>query len=161
MTNLSLFVVVLLSGMTLVLGGLGLALLISPKSYNFQKGEPYECGLPTHGTSWMQFRVGYYLYAILFLMFDVETIFLFPWATVVRSLGTMGLISILVFKSSTYTGFSHYFHLLLMDSIVVNRSVYIVIVHITSLRLLNSSFLFDYSQLLLQNYQNTPTLLNN
>ena len=45
----------------------------------------------------MQFRVGYYLYAILFLMFDVETIFLFPWATVVRSLGTMGLISILVF----------------------------------------------------------------
>ena len=97
MTNLSLFVVVLLSGMTLVLGGLGLALLISLKSYNFQKGEPYECGLPTHGTSWMQFRVGYYLYAILFLMFDVETIFLFPWATVVRSLGTMGLVSILVF----------------------------------------------------------------
>ena len=97
MTNLSLFVVVLLSGMTLVLGGLGLALLISPKSYNFQKGEPYECGLPTHGTSWMQFSVGYYLYAILFLMFDVETIFLFPWSTVVRSLGVMGLVSILIF----------------------------------------------------------------
>ncbi|HBG58144.1 MAG TPA: NADH-quinone oxidoreductase subunit A, partial [Porphyromonadaceae bacterium] len=59
--------------------------------------EPYECGLPTHGTSWMQFRVGYYLYAILFLMFDVEIIFLFPWATVVRSLGMTGLISILIF----------------------------------------------------------------
>ena len=97
MTNLSLFVVVLLTGITLVVAGLGTALLISPKSFNFQKGEPYECGLPTHGTSWMQFRVGYYLYSILFLMFDVETIFLFPWATVVRQLGTQGLFSILVF----------------------------------------------------------------
>lgn len=97
MTNLSLFVVVLLAGMVLVSFGLGLAILISPKSFNFQKGEPYECGLPTHGTSWMQFRVGYYLYAILFLMFDVETIFLFPWATVVRQLGIMGLTSIFAF----------------------------------------------------------------
>ena len=97
MTDTSFFVVVLLAGITLVAGGLGLALLIAPKSVNFQKGEPYECGLPTHGTSWMQFRVGYYLYAILFLMFDVEIIFLFPWATVVRSLGFTGLISILLF----------------------------------------------------------------
>jgi NADH-quinone oxidoreductase subunit A len=45
----------------------------------------------------MQFRVGYYLYAILFLMFDVETIFLFPWSTIVRGLGAMGLVSILIF----------------------------------------------------------------
>ena len=97
MTESSFFLVVLLAGITLVALGLGVALLISPKSVNFHKGEPYECGLPTHGTSWMQFRVGYYLYAILFLMFDVEIIFLFPWATVVRSLGMTGLASILMF----------------------------------------------------------------
>lgn len=97
MDNLSLFVVVLLAGIVLVTAGIGIALLLSPKSFNFQKGEPYECGLPTHGTSWMQFRVGYYLYAILFLMFDVETIFLFPWSTVVRELGMMGLVSVLFF----------------------------------------------------------------
>ncbi len=97
MDNVSLFVVVLLAGLTLVIVGTLAAMLLSPKSINFQKGEPYECGLPTHGTSWMQFRVGYYLYAILFLMFDVETIFLFPWANVVRQLGMNGLISILVF----------------------------------------------------------------
>lgn len=97
MSNLSLFVVVLLAGLTLVFAGLGIAMLISPKSFNFQKSEPYECGLPTHGTSWMQFRVGYYLYAILFLMFDVETIFLFPWSTIVKQLGTTGLFSILIF----------------------------------------------------------------
>lgn len=97
MTESSFFLVVLLAGITLVAVGLGVALLISPKSVNFQKGEPYECGLPTHGTSWMQFRVGYYLYAILFLMFDVEIIFLYPWATIVRSLGITGLVSILMF----------------------------------------------------------------
>jgi NADH-quinone oxidoreductase subunit A len=97
MDNVSLFVVVLLAGIALVVIGLSAAFLLSPKSINFQKGEPYECGLPTHGTSWIQFRVGYYLYAILFLMFDVEAIFLFPWSTVVRSLGLGGLVSILIF----------------------------------------------------------------
>jgi NADH-quinone oxidoreductase subunit A len=45
----------------------------------------------------MQFKVGYYLFAILFLMFDVETVFLFPWAVVVQDLGIYGLVSILFF----------------------------------------------------------------
>ena len=45
----------------------------------------------------MQFKVGYYLFAILFLMFDVETVFLFPWAVVVQDLGVYGLISIFFF----------------------------------------------------------------
>ena len=53
---------------------MGIARLISPRSYNKQKGEAYECGIPTRGKSWMQFKVGYYLFAILFLMFDVETV---------------------------------------------------------------------------------------
>lgn len=91
------FLVVLITGIVLVVGGLGLAILISPKSNNAQKREAYESGIPTRGTSWMQFRVGYYLYAILFLMFDVETVFLFPWAVVVRDLGMPGLISIVFF----------------------------------------------------------------
>ena len=49
------------------------------------------------GTSWMQFKAGYYLFAILFLMFDVETVFLFPWAVIVRDLGIAGLMSVLFF----------------------------------------------------------------
>lgn len=93
----SLFLVVLFTGMFLVCAGMGAALLLSPRSYNAQKGEAYECGLPTTGTSWMQFKVGYYLYAILYLMFDVEAVFLFPWATVVRDLGVPGLISVIFF----------------------------------------------------------------
>lgn len=93
----ALLLVVLITGVVVVVGGLGIALLVSPKSMNPQKREAYESGIPTRGTSWMQFKVGYYLYAILYLMFDVETVFLFPWATVVRELGMPGVISILFF----------------------------------------------------------------
>ena len=94
--NLSLLVVVFLTGIVLVTAALLIAWLISPRSYNRQKGEAYECGIP-HGTSWMQFKVGYYLFAILFLMFDVETVLLFPWAVIVRDLGVAGLVNILFF----------------------------------------------------------------
>ena len=93
----SLFVVVILTAIALVAVALGIARAISPRSYNPQKGEAYECGIPTRGQSWMQFKVGYYLFAILFLMFDVETVFLFPWAAVVQDLGVYGLVSIFFF----------------------------------------------------------------
>lgn len=94
---LTLLVVVILTAIALVAVALGIANAISPRSFNPQKGEAYECGIPTRGKSWMQFKVGYYLFAILFLMFDVETVFLFPWAAVVQDLGVYGLISILFF----------------------------------------------------------------
>ena len=86
-----------LTGIGLVALALWLAGLISPKSFNAQKGEAYECGIPTRGESMAQFKVGYYLFAILFLMFDVETVFLFPWAVRVREMGVGGLLSIAVF----------------------------------------------------------------
>lgn len=93
----TLLVVVILTAIALVAVALGIARAISPRSYNPQKWEAYECGIPTRGQSWMQFKVGYYLFAILFLMFDVETVFLFPWAAVVQDLGVYGLVSILFF----------------------------------------------------------------
>ena len=80
--NSALFVVVLITGLALVGAALLIAGLISPRSFNPQKGEAYECGIPSRGESWMQFKVGYYLFAILYLMFDVETVFLFPWAII-------------------------------------------------------------------------------
>lgn len=93
----TLLVVVILTAIALVAVALGVARAIAPRSYNPQKGEAYECGIPTRGKSWMQFKVGYYLFAILFLMFDVETVFLFSWAVVVQDLGIYGLVSILFF----------------------------------------------------------------
>lgn len=95
--NFTLLVVVLLTAIAFVCVVIALSNAISPRSYNAQKSEAYECGIPTRGKSWMQFRVGYYLFAILFLMFDVETVFLFPWAVIVHDLGPQGLLSILFF----------------------------------------------------------------
>lgn len=86
-----------LTGVGLVAIALVLAGLISPRSFNPQKGEAYECGIPTRGESMAQFKVGYYLYAILFLMFDVETVFLFPWAVKMRELGAEGIMAVAFF----------------------------------------------------------------
>jgi NADH-quinone oxidoreductase subunit A len=97
MSSGEIFIVIFLTAIVLVSAALVIAYLIAPRSSNAQKGEPYECGIPTRGTSWMQFKVGYYLFAILFLMFDVETVLLFPWAVIMRSLGFAGLFSILFF----------------------------------------------------------------
>ena len=77
--NLTLLIVVILTAIALVGIALGVARIVSPRSYNRQKGEAYECGIPTRGRSWMQFKAGYYLFAILFLMFDVEEVFCFSW----------------------------------------------------------------------------------
>lgn len=95
--NFTMLVTVALLGLLFVPLVWAIAMLIAPRSFNPQKEEPYECGIPTRGRTWMQFRVGYYLYAILFLMFDVETMFLFPWAVVLRQLGAVGIFSVLFF----------------------------------------------------------------
>ncbi|MDP4280692.1 MAG: NADH-quinone oxidoreductase subunit A [Bacteroidota bacterium] len=79
----------------------GVAVLFSsyvpPKSSNPQKFEPYECGIPTEGLTWLQFNVGYYMFSIIYLVFDVETIFLFPWAEVMKETGMRGFIEIVIF----------------------------------------------------------------
>ncbi|RRD80333.1 NADH-quinone oxidoreductase subunit A [Alloprevotella sp. OH1205_COT-284] len=95
--NFTLFVTALLTGLGFVGLVTVLAKLLAPRSFNAQKEDPFECGIPTRGRSWMQFRVGYYLFAILFLMFDVETMFLFPWAVVMNSMGTAALLSVVFF----------------------------------------------------------------
>ena len=97
MSNSALFLVVFITAIFLVIAGLLLARLLAPRSWNQLKGQPYECGIPTRGNSWMQFRVGYYLFAILYLVFDVETILLFPWATIMKDLGPQGLVCVLFF----------------------------------------------------------------
>ncbi len=97
MTNSALFLVVLIVAVVLVGAALLIALWLAPRSSNPLKGDVYESGIQTRGTSWMQFRVGYYLFAILYLVFDVETVLLFPWATVMRDMGAAGLFSVFFF----------------------------------------------------------------
>lgn len=89
-----LFVTVIITAIVLVAAAYVIAKLIGPRSYNKVKGEPFECGIPTRGSSWIPMSVGYYLFAILFLVFDVETVFLYPWAVVVKDFGVMAMFSI-------------------------------------------------------------------
>lgn len=72
---------------------------------NKQKGEPYECGIPTHGKTWIQLNVGYYLFALIFLVFDVELVFLYPWAVVAKSVGWLALVEIVIFFFILFIGF--------------------------------------------------------
>ena len=105
--NGTLSITATLTGIGLVFAALLIARLISPKSYSVKKAEPYECGIPTRGESMIQFKAGYYLFAILFLMFDVETVFLFPWAVVVRDMGLDGLLSVLFFLAILVLGLAY------------------------------------------------------
>ena len=74
-----------------------LAKLIGPKKASPIKTDTYECGLETTGNSWIQFRVQYYLYALIFVIFDVEVIFLFPWAVSYGVLGWFALVQMFIF----------------------------------------------------------------
>lgn len=84
-------------GAVLVGGAIVFSSFVTPRSYNPQKSEPYECGVPAMSKSWMQFNVGYYIFAIIFLIFDVETVFIFPWALTIKSMGSVAYIEILIF----------------------------------------------------------------
>ena len=95
--NGTLAITAALTGIGLVFAALLIAKLIAPRSFSSKKADPYECGIPTRGDSMVQFKSGYYIFAILFLIFDVETVFLYPWATITNQLGVQGLLCIGIF----------------------------------------------------------------
>lgn len=98
-------IVLLLAAVAFSAGGIAVARFFVKGTKNPQKGQTYECGVPTRGPSWIQFNVGYYLFALVFLIFDVELIFLYPWAVVVKKLGMMAFFEILVFLFILFMGF--------------------------------------------------------
>lgn len=84
-------------GAVLVVVMLGLVRLLSPSNPNIAKLSTYECGVDPVGAGWAQTQVRYYLYGLLFLIFDIEAIFIFPWALRLDSLGMFGLVEMLMF----------------------------------------------------------------
>ena len=71
--------------------------IIGPKKRNQAKAEAYECGIETVGETWVQFKVQYYIYALIFLIFDVETVFLFPWAVAFDQLPLFAVVEGVLF----------------------------------------------------------------
>jgi NADH-quinone oxidoreductase subunit A len=84
-------------GVVLVLGTLGLAKLVAPNVPDTDKYTTYESGIDPIGSGWAQTNVRYYIFALLFVVFDVEAVFLFPWAIVFQGLGTQGFVEMVVF----------------------------------------------------------------
>ena len=87
MTNQAISIAVFIGlGIVFWMVALGLSILLRPKRTNAVKETAYECGLEPVGRAWYQVHVRYYIYALLFVLFDVEVAFLFPWAAVFRNL---------------------------------------------------------------------------
>jgi NADH:ubiquinone oxidoreductase subunit 3 (subunit A) len=87
------------------IGGILIGKILVKGSKNPAKGQAYECGIPSSGSPWNQFHVGYYLFALIFLIFDVELIFMYPWAVVVKKVGMMALVEIVIFLFILFMGF--------------------------------------------------------
>lgn len=71
--------------------------LLGPRKPNAIKNSAYECGIETVGDTWVQFKVQYYIYALVFVVFDIETVFLYPWAVAYNNLQLYAVIEGVIF----------------------------------------------------------------
>jgi NADH-quinone oxidoreductase subunit A len=71
------------------------------------KNATYECGLETVGPTWVQFNFRYYIYALLFVIFDIETVFLYPWAVAFRELAWFTIVEVLIFMAILVVGLAY------------------------------------------------------
>jgi NADH-quinone oxidoreductase subunit A len=87
----------LLGAIAFALAPLAVVFLVGPRKKSLAKSDTYECGVKTYGETWIRFRIQYYIYAIMFVVFDIETVFLYPWAVSYAGLGTFALVEMIVF----------------------------------------------------------------
>ncbi len=92
-------------GVVPIVLGSGISRLLGVHRPDSEKLSPYECGFEAFEDARMKFDVRYYLVAILFILFDLEIAFLFPWAIVLREIGMFGLLSMVVFLAILVVGF--------------------------------------------------------
>ena len=74
-----------------------LAQFVAPKKPNPTKSASYECGVETTGDSWIQFKVQYYIFALAFVIFDIEVVFIYPWAVAYRQMGLFAFVEMFIF----------------------------------------------------------------
>ena len=101
------FPVLLFIGIAIVIGVVPLLLgrVVGPNRPDDKKNSPYECGFEAFEDARMKFDVRFYLVAILFILFDLEIAFLFPWAIVLKEIGTFGFVSMMIFLAILVVGF--------------------------------------------------------
>jgi NADH:ubiquinone oxidoreductase subunit 3 (subunit A) len=97
--------ILFLGAMAFALAAMIMSRILQPHRPYPEKLETYECGMETQGPTWVQFRVSYFLYALIFLIFDVEAIFLIPWVVKFKELGLPALIAMFMFLIILIIGF--------------------------------------------------------
>lgn len=86
---------------------LGLAYFVRPKKPDSVKTSTYECGLETTGETWVQFKPQYYIYALVFVIFDVEAVFIYPWAVAYNRLSLYALVEMAIFLAILVLGLAY------------------------------------------------------
>jgi NADH-quinone oxidoreductase subunit A len=98
-----------------VVSTMALTHLLGPKRNSKVKNEVFECGIPSTGNARSPFAVHYALVAILFVLFDVEVVFFYPWAVNFKALGTNGFLSVLIFTATICLSLAYVFKHKLLD----------------------------------------------
>lgn len=94
-------------GGVFVAGGLITARLLRPHRPYKEKLATYECGEEPVGTSWIKFNIRFYVVALIFVIFEVEIVFLFPWALVFKQLGLFAFVEMMIFLAILFVGFAY------------------------------------------------------
>ena len=81
--------------------------LVAPSKKSKEKLETYECGEESEGSAWLQFNIRFYVIALIFLIFDVEVVFLFPWAVVFKELGLLAMVEMAIFLVILIVGLAY------------------------------------------------------
>lgn len=97
----------LIVGVIIPAAAIILAAVLSPYKPNPIKDSTYECGIETVGNNWVQFKAQYYIFALVFLVFDVETVFLFPWAMTLNQLGLFAVVEGIIFIGILLAGLAY------------------------------------------------------
>ena len=105
LTEFGKVLIFLIIGALFVAGGMFASWILRPRRPYPSKVAPYECGEDPVGDAWVRFNVRFYVIALIFLIFDVEAVFLFPWALVYRNLGLFGFLEMAVFLAILVVGY--------------------------------------------------------
>ncbi len=97
----------LLTAIAFALAPLMIVFLVAPRKRSRSKSDIYECGVKTYGETWVRFRIQYYIYALMFVLFDIETVFLYPWAVSYAGLGPFALVEMTVFLAILSAGLAY------------------------------------------------------
>ena len=94
-------------GIVMVAIPLVISWLVAPSNKTKDKLDTYECGEEAEGSAWLQFNIRFYIIALIFLIFDVEVVFFFPWAVVFKEMGLLALIEMGIFLLILITGLAY------------------------------------------------------